>query len=78
MLLRTLAVVVAAVAALPPAHAHEVRPGYLALEQTGEETYNVFWKVPASGNLKLAIHVGLPENCSTVFLGAGRQQRGGV
>ena len=27
--------------------AHEVRPGYLELQQTGPETYDVLWKVPA-------------------------------
>ena len=44
-----------------PALAHEVRPGYLELEQTGEETYDVLWKVPAAGNdMRLGIYVRFP------------------
>lgn len=44
-----------------PALAHEVRPGYLELKQTGEETYNVLWKVPATGDdMRLGIYVRFP------------------
>ena len=32
------------------AYAHEVRPAYLELRQTGAETYDVLWKVPALGD----------------------------
>ncbi len=45
-----------------PAWAHEVRPGYLELKQTGEETYDVLWKVPAAGDdMRLGIYVRFPE-----------------
>ena len=45
-----------------PAQAHEVRPGYLELKQTGEETYDVLWKVPAAGeDMRLGIYVRLPD-----------------
>lgn len=41
--------------------AHEVRPAYLELRQTGTETYDVLWKVPGSGeNLRLGLYVELP------------------
>jgi len=43
--------------------AHEVRPGYLELRQTGEESFDVTWKVPARGELRLGIRARLPENC---------------
>ncbi len=43
-----------------PGNAHEVRPGYLELKQTGEETYDVIWKVPAKGNMRLGIYVRFP------------------
>ncbi|MFT5478417.1 MAG: hydrogenase/urease accessory protein HupE, partial [Planctomycetota bacterium] len=44
-----------------PAQAHEMRPGYLELKQTGEETYDVLWKVPAAGtDMRLGIHLRLP------------------
>ena len=65
MPLRLLAIVLVGLAVPSLAQAHEVRPGYLALNQTAEENYDVFWKVPASGNMKLGIYVRLPENCTT-------------
>jgi hydrogenase/urease accessory protein HupE len=44
------------------AHADVFRPAYLELRQTGAETYDVMWKVPAQGDtLRLAIHVVFPE-----------------
>ena len=46
------------------AQAHEVRPGYLELQQTGPETWDVLWKVPARGDLQLAIAPAWPENCA--------------
>lgn len=45
--------------------AHELRPAYLQLHQTGSESYDVFWKVPAAGdNLRLSLYVQLPETCT--------------
>ena len=46
------------------AHAHEVRPGYLEIRQTETDTFDVLWKVPARGELKLSIHARLPDNCA--------------
>ena len=47
------------------AWAHEVRPGYLELRQTGAEAWSVLWKVPARGEMRLSIHPRLPANCRT-------------
>jgi hydrogenase/urease accessory protein HupE len=48
-------------------YAHEVRPAYLELRQTGPETYDVFWKVPGQGeNLRLGIYVELPAGSANV------------
>lgn len=47
-------------------HAHEVRPGYLDLRQTGTETFDVLWKVPARGDLRLSINVRFSENCQSI------------
>jgi hydrogenase/urease accessory protein HupE len=55
--------VLLALAVAAGAQAHEVRPGYLELQQTGLETYNVLWKVPARGDLQLAIAPAWPDNC---------------
>ena len=47
--------------------AHEVRPAYLQLRQTGPETYDVFWKVPAVGaTMRLSLYVDLPPACSNL------------
>ncbi len=64
MRLPLLAAFIVMVAMGAPAHAHEVRPGYLELRQTGAETFDVSWKVPAQGDLKLSIHARLPESCT--------------
>ncbi len=45
------------------ADAHEVRPGYLELKETASDTFEVMWKVPARGNLRLSIYPLLPDNC---------------
>jgi hydrogenase/urease accessory protein HupE len=44
--------------------AHELRPGYLELRQTGPETFAMLWKVPARDDLRLGIRPQLPENCT--------------
>ncbi len=47
--------------------AHEVRPAYLELRQSGPETYDVLWKVPARGaDLRLGIYVEMPPDCQRV------------
>ena len=48
-------------------YAHEVRPAYLQLHQTGADTYDVFWKVPALGDsMRLSLYVQLPQACSNL------------
>lgn len=50
------------------ASAHEVRPAYLQLHQTGADVYDVFWKVPALGDaMRLSLHVRLPQTCSNLM-----------
>ncbi len=49
------------------AFAHEVRPAYLELRQTGPETYDALWKVPGRGeDLRLGLYVELPAGCTNV------------
>lgn len=43
--------------------AHEVRPGYLELNETEIDNFDVLWKVPARGDLRLSIYPLLPDNC---------------
>jgi hypothetical protein len=47
--------------AVGAASAHESRPAYLEIIQTGPETCDVTWKVPARGNLRLGLYVVFPE-----------------
>jgi len=47
--------------------AHEMRPAYLELKQSGPESYDVLWKVPGQGeNLRLGLYVELPDGCTNV------------
>jgi hydrogenase/urease accessory protein HupE len=43
--------------------AHEVRPGYLQITESFPEQFDVLYKVPARGDLRLAIYALLPDNC---------------
>lgn len=45
------------------AAAHEVRPAYLRIQQTDIEQFDVLWRVPARGDLRLGIHATLPAHC---------------
>jgi hydrogenase/urease accessory protein HupE len=47
--------------------AHESRPAFLELTQTGEETYDMVWKVPAKGpDMRLSLYVRMPDDCETI------------
>lgn len=48
------------------APAHEVRPAYLELRQTGVETYDALWKVPGKGELRLGLEVDMPSSCTPI------------
>ncbi len=43
--------------------AHEVRPGYLQLTQTGPDTFELLFKVPAMGDRHLSLRPILPDHC---------------
>lgn len=45
--------------------AHELRPAYLDLRETGEDTYALVWKKPA-GEMRLDIAPVIPEGCRVV------------
>ena len=49
----------------PAASAHEVRPAYLRIQQLDATTYDLLWRVPARGELRLALYVELPADCET-------------
>jgi len=47
------------------AAAHEVRPAYLEINQADDGVYDVLWKIPAKGDLRLGLDVELPDHCSS-------------
>ena len=65
--MRALLVLLALATLAPRVFAHEVRPAYLELHQTGPETYDALWKVPGLGeDLRLGLYVELPAGCANV------------
>ena len=64
MILRVL--LLFAIIASAPAAAHEIRPAFLQIRELGPETYDVFWKTPAQGEMRLALNVILPVECRTL------------
>jgi hydrogenase/urease accessory protein HupE len=58
-----LAVVVFASALVPVAMAHEARPGFLELKETGPATYSFLWKKPTGGEVEIQIAPAIPEGC---------------
>jgi hypothetical protein len=45
------------------AFAHELRPGFLELRETGPETYSFLWKRPSGGEVEILIAPIVPEGC---------------
>lgn len=43
-----------------PSGAHETRPAYLELREAEPQCYDVLWKVPAVGDMRLGIYVEFP------------------
>ena len=64
---RALLILVLLVTLAPGVFAHEARPAYLELRQTGPQTYDALWKVPGQGeDLRLGLSVELPASCANV------------
>ena len=61
MFVRTLLLLM--IAATAPAGAHEIRPAFLQIRELGPEAYDVLWKTPAQGDMRLALNVILPHEC---------------
>jgi hydrogenase/urease accessory protein HupE len=48
------------------AQAHEARPGFLELRETGPETWSLLWKRPTGGEVEIQIAPVIPEGCRLV------------
>ena len=44
---------------------HEVRPAYLRIQQTTAEQFELLWRVPARGDLRLGVYVEMPRHCKS-------------
>lgn len=49
-----------------PAAAHELRPAYLEINEIAAERYAITWKVPARGEMKMALYAKMPDGCRQV------------
>ena len=49
-----------------PAHAHEVRPAYLELKETGSGQFDVLWRTPVLAGMRLPIVLTLPADVRNV------------
>ncbi len=56
----------ALVLAAAPARAHEVRPGFLEMEEKTPGVYAFLWKAPAGGEVEIRIAPVLPAGCALV------------
>ena len=65
-LLLTLLILALSTLLAPQAHAHEVRPAYLQIREAAPDTYDILWKTPAQGDLRLALDVIFPEGCTSL------------
>jgi hydrogenase/urease accessory protein HupE len=59
-------IVVVLLAALPAAHAHEVRPAYLEVKETAPGQFSVLWRTPVLAGMRLPVALKLPDGVSDV------------
>lgn len=59
------------------AQAHEVRPAYLQIDQSGPHRYTVIWKTPQLSGMPLPVVLTLPEGARTIS-GPGKQEMPGA
>jgi len=67
-----------ALCAAGAAIAHEVRPGFLELTQTADESYGFLWKKPSGGEVELQIAPVVPPQCRLVVPGQQQVSPGAV
>ena len=48
----------------PAAAAHEIRPAFLQIREVEPNVYDLLWKTPAQGEMRLALNVILPKDCT--------------
>jgi hydrogenase/urease accessory protein HupE len=66
-------VVIALLALTANATAHEIRPAYLQIDQTGPNRYSVIWRTPLLSGMRLPIALRFPETIRNVTPPAERE-----
>ncbi len=49
----------------PVALAHEIRPAYLQIREVEPQVYDFLWKTPARGDMRLALNIKQPTQCTS-------------
>ena len=44
------------------AHAHEIRPAYLQIDEIGPGRYQLLWRTPVLSGMRLPVVLRLPDN----------------
>jgi hydrogenase/urease accessory protein HupE len=55
-----------ALALAPAAVAHEIRPAFLQVREIEPQVYDLLWKTPARGDMRLALNVIQPPECANI------------
>lgn len=58
--------------------AHEVRPGFLELRETEQNTYSFLWKKPSGGEVEIYIAPIIPDECHLITPGRQKLTPGAV
>src|SRR5262245_26703234 len=61
-----MAVLAALVMLSPTAHAHEVRPAYLQIDEIAPGRYQLLWRTPVLAGMRLPVVLRLPEDVRDV------------
>ncbi|HRO10261.1 HupE/UreJ family protein [Amaricoccus sp.] len=75
-MLRAILALLAALLLATGARAHEVRPAYLQIDQTGPDRYAVIWRTPQLSGMPLPVVLALPDDVRTIS-GPGTQEMPG-
>ena len=58
---------------MQPAHAHEVRPAYLQIDEVGPGRYQLLWRTPVLAGMRLPVVLRLPDEIHNVVEPAAQE-----
>jgi hydrogenase/urease accessory protein HupE len=58
---------------MQPAHAHEVRPAYLQIDEVGPGRYQLLWRTPVLAGMRLPVVLRLPDEIHDVIEPAAQE-----